>query len=146
MGYRFRVFVRTASGEIRRLPLAKYERLLDRDPATSMPEFTSKEMRAALVVLRVEGGRVMETTLADTLKIQMNHRGQVSKRWHDRFERLSRDAVGAYASEMLGGPTPERTKVVSLPSSFLKKRLEREFHWKPSGGEVTEMFRLAHLR
>ena len=95
MNYRLRVFVKTSSGEIRRLPLAKYERLLGHDPATFMPEFVGKEMPTAVVML-TESGRVVDATLAETLKLKMNNKGQVSKRWHERLQRLSSEAVGAY--------------------------------------------------
>lgn len=89
MSYRIRVFVRTSAGEIRRVPLAKYERLLNHDPDTTVPAFASKEMPTALIILRLENGRISGEMLGDTLKLKMNARGQVSKRWHQKLLRLS---------------------------------------------------------
>ena len=146
MSYRFRVFVRTSSGEIRRLPFAKYERLLSHDLATSMPEFVGKEMPTAVVVLTMESGRVVDARLGETLKLKMNNKGQLSKRWYARLRSLTREAVGALMSENLGGSWRKSGKVVSGQHRFLKRRLDKEFHWTPTAGEFREMLRLASLR
>ena len=146
MSYRLRVFVRTSSGEIRRLPRAKYERLLGHDAATIMPEFVGKEMPTAVVMLTMESGRVVDATLAETLKLKMNNKAQVSKRWHERLRRLSSEAVEAYMSERIGGTQRENEKVVFAKHRFLKRRLDKEFHWRPTEGEFSEMLRLALLR
>ena len=146
MSYRLRVFVKTSAGEIRRLPLAKFERLLDHDPDTTVPEFANKEMPTAIIMLTVKNGRISDETLGDTLKLKMNARGQVSKRWHDRLLRLSGRVYGAYMNELLMGTRRKQTKVVSAEHRFLKRHLDDEFHGKPTDGEIAEMVRLARLR
>ncbi len=146
MSYRLRVFVRTSAGEIRRLPLAKFERLLDHDPDTSVREFANKEIPTAIIMLTVENDGIVGATLGDTLKLRMNARGQVSKQWHDRLLRLSGKVYGAYMNELFAEARRKQTTVVSAEHRFLKRRLDDKFHWMPTDGEFAEMTRLARLR
>ena len=71
---------------------------------------------------------------------------QVSKRWHDRLLRLSGKVYGAYMNELLMGTGRKQTKIVSGEHRFLKRRLDDEFQWTPTDGEIAEMVRLARLR
>lgn len=146
VSYRLRVFVRTSAGEIRRLPLAKFERFLDRDPDTTVPEFANKEMPIAVIMLTVENSRIVSAILESTLRIMVNRKGQVSKRWHDRLFCYSGEVYGAYMDELLQGTgRQQQNRVIAAEHKFLKRRLD-EFHWKPTEGEIAEMVRLARLR
>ncbi len=49
-------------------------------------------------------------------------------------------------NELLMGTGRKQTKIVSGKHRFLKRRLDDEFQWTPTDGEIAEMVRLARLR
>ena len=54
MGTGFRIFIVNDDDSLRRLSLAKFERLRRRDPEERLPEYAGKRVRYALVVMEVE--------------------------------------------------------------------------------------------
>ena len=60
MGLRIRIFIVEEDDTIKRLPLACYERLLNRDPNESLPKYTGQRVRYALIIVDLINRRPIE--------------------------------------------------------------------------------------
>ena len=60
MGLSIRIFIVEDDDIIKRLPLARYERLLRRDPNERLLEYTDKRVRYALIVVDLFNRRPIE--------------------------------------------------------------------------------------
>ena len=60
MGLSIRVFIVEDDNTIKRLPLARYERLLKRDPDERLLEYADKRVRYALIVVDLVNRRPIE--------------------------------------------------------------------------------------
>ena len=60
MGLSIRIFIVEDDDTIKRLPLARYERLLKRDPDERLLEYAGKRVRYALIVVDLVNRRPIE--------------------------------------------------------------------------------------
>ena len=60
MGISLRLYIVNDDDSLQRIPVAKYERLLDRDPRGRLPQYARKRMRYALVFVDLEKRQPVE--------------------------------------------------------------------------------------
>ena len=137
--YRHRMFVCTSQGEIRRFPVAKYDRLFAREDIA--PEFGGKEIRFASVLVIEESGHVVGVMVRDAMRLRFDRTGKLSRAWYEAMMKASVELYSAYMAEQSVGKS--LGNVLLAKHRFVKRRFDHGFHWRPTKGEKHEMIRLA---
>ena len=73
MGLSIRIFIVEDDDTIKRLPLARYERLLKGDPDVRLSEYAGKRVRYALIVVDLVNRRPIEVVKLAKMKISIRH-------------------------------------------------------------------------
>lgn len=126
MGVSLRIFVVDDDDSIRRLPLAQYERLLERDSEECLPQYAGKRLRYALVV-----ADLVNRIPVEILRIQYSLLFFDSK---GRIDPAEREKEASLAFEVLP-PLPiirDPGQVIDAQHRFAKKRYDNEYRWTPS--------------
>lgn len=120
-----RVFIVGSDGSVRRLPVARYDALIRREPEGALPEYAGKRVRAAILFVEIEGRRPVGLTRAEFGIWRLDKHGFLDEA-HER--RLRRAAVQDIALGV-GLTTDPFEKQRSL---FCRKQAEHEDRWKPT--------------
>ena len=126
MGRTIRVFFIAEDDSLRRIPVARFDRLTRHPPSERFPEYAGKLVKCATVVVETMDRRAVAITHIDYSFIGFDSQGYVD---------ASRDLK---AMEIIRGLAPSpfedepSNQVIRAKSRFLKKRYEHEFKWVPS--------------
>lgn len=126
MGVSLRVFLVDDDDSIRRLPLAQYERLLDRDSKECLPRYAGKRLRYALVV-----ADLVNRIPVEILRIQYSLLFFDSK---GRIDPVEREKEARLAFAVLP-PQPiirYQGHVIDAKHHFAKKHYNDKYKWQPS--------------
>jgi hypothetical protein len=126
MGLAVRVFLVEDDGYLRRLPLARYERLLRGEAEGFLPQYAGKRVRYALVVV----------DLVDRKPIEIRH---VEYSWlsfdaEGRFNRSEQEKEVRLAMEVLPPVSGEESlqQIIDARHRFARKSYDDRYKWKPS--------------
>ena len=75
MGLSIRIFIVENDDTITRLPLARYERLLKRDPNESLPKYAGQRIRYALIVVDLVNRRPTEVVRNEFAYLDFDEEG-----------------------------------------------------------------------
>ena len=89
MGISLRIFLVKDNDFLQRLPLAQYDRLLQRDPNESLPQFAGKQVRYALVVLDLVNRRPVETLRIQYSLLSFDSGGRIDAAEGEKIEKSS---------------------------------------------------------
>ena len=130
MGIGFRVFLIDDNDSLHRLPMARYERLLDGVPGERLPQFVGKRrVRCAMVYLEVEGRKPQSIIRIDYQIIPLDEQGRIDRSEQEKEMRLAFEFTSPLSSIF----REERPgKIFDARNQFAKKRYEQEFKWSPS--------------
>ncbi len=129
MGIGFRVFLIDDNDSLHRLPMARYERLLDSVPGERLPQYAGKRVRCAMVYLEVEGRKPQSIIRIDYQIIPLDEQGRIDRSEREKEMRLVFESMSPLLS-IFKEDRPE--KIFDARSKFAKKRYEQEFKWSPS--------------
>lgn len=126
MGIACRVFFVDDNDSLKRIPLARLDRLLHFDRRESLQQYAGKHVRCAMVFLEVAGRQVQAIRNIDYFLLPFNDKGQIDKKEWEKGIRLGRDLLPPLSDEKY----PKQ--VIDAQHRFAKRRYEHEFKWKPS--------------
>ena len=123
MGIGLRIFLIGDDDSIQRLSLARYERLLRRDPRERLPRYAGKRVRYALVVLEVAERRPVEIIRIQYSFLHFDSKGSIDASDQEREARLGSEMLPTIPKE------PDSTHVVDARHRFAKKRFDDAYKW-----------------
>jgi hypothetical protein len=126
MGIGLRVFLVDEDDSLRRLPLTRYERLLNNAPGECLPEYSGKVVRYVLAAVEFENRRPVEVILVQYSFLHFDREGRLDKAQRDREAKLALEALPPLLEE------PSDRNVIDARHRFAKKRHEERYRWKPS--------------
>ena len=126
MGGSIRVFIVADDDTIKRLPLARYERLLKRDSDERLSKYAGKRVRYALIVVDLVNRRPIEILRDEFGFLDFDDGGRLKVVEHGKQESL--------AFDMLAPLFPDQTnsRVIDAQHKFAKKRYFNEYSWSPT--------------
>ncbi|MEE4600494.1 MAG: hypothetical protein V2J65_04380, partial [Desulfobacteraceae bacterium] len=86
MGLSIRIFIVEDDDTIKRLPLARYERLLKRDPDERLLEYAGKRVRYALIVVDLINRRPIEVVRDEYAYLDFDKEGRLKERVYEEGE------------------------------------------------------------
>ena len=126
MGLSLRIFLVDEDDSLKRLPMARYKRLLTRAPEESLPQFAGQRVTCALVVMDLVDRKPVKIEHVQYSIISFDSEGRIDSSEKGKEARL--------AMEMrppLVDVTGSR-QVIYARHRFAKKRYDSEYKWKPS--------------
>ena len=125
MGSSLRIFLVDDDDSLRRLPLARYERLLRSEAGESLPQHAGRRVRYILVSVDVVDRKPVEIVHVQYSMLAFDSKGSLDQVDRKRKAKLAMDLLPA-----LSGDDPEQ--VIDARHRFAKKRYDSEYRWKPS--------------
>ena len=126
MGIGLRIFFVHDDDSIQRLPLARYERLVGRDPEERFPQYAGKRVRYALVVLELANRRPVEITKIQYSILNFDSEGRIDPAEQEREAGLTFEALPPLPKDR------QSPHVIDARHKFAQKRYRDVYKWTPS--------------
>ena len=126
MGISLRIFLVHDDDSIHRLSLARFERLIDRDPQERFPHYAGKSIRYAIVALELIDRRPKELLHTEYSYLYFDANGQI-----DATEQEKERILGVQMISPLEPDQPPE-KVVDARHRFAQKRFSDRYLWAPN--------------
>lgn len=126
MGTGLRIFVVKDDDSIERLALARYNRLLRRDPGERLPQYTGKRVRYAMVVLELANRKPAQIMKIQYSFLHFDSEGRIDPAEQKREARLALEVLPPLSEER------QNPQVVDARHKFAKRRYDDEYKWAPS--------------
>ena len=126
MGFGFRVFIIDEEDQLKQIPTTRFDRIRDRDPKESLPQYKNSRIRYAMVILGLENRKPVSILRIYYNYLVIDSEGLVDQKFLDTEGQV---AISMMPSIPLPG---EPANVVHASDKFAQKRFENEFTWTPS--------------
>jgi len=126
MGFGFRIFAIDEADKITRIPATRFDRIRDRDPKESLPQYKNSRIRYAMVILELENRQPISIARIDYGYLVFDSEGRVDQKFLDTEGQV---AISMMPSIPLPG---EPKNIVHASDRFAQKRFKDEFTWTPS--------------
>ena len=127
MGIGLRIFLLEDDDTVKRLPLAKYERMLRGYPDDLLPKYAGKRIRCAEVAVEFSQRKPTQIARIIYLILPFDSEGRINLAEKQRETGLAKEAeTPPFTKEELAGP------VIDARHHFAKKRYSNEYRWTPS--------------
>jgi len=142
MGIGFRVFLINEDDSLQRLPVKRYERLLNGEPEERLLQYAGKRVRCATVSLEVRERKPQSIIRIDYHFLSFDVEGRIDRSEQEKQMRLVAELMSPIIpvifEEQCSG------KIIDARSHFAEKRYKQEFKWLPSP-EIEEAIVIAVL-
>jgi hypothetical protein len=126
MGLSLRVFIVEDDDTIKRLPLARYERLLKRDPDERLLEYAGKRIRYALIVVDLVNRRPIEVVRDEFAYLDFDEDGRFKEPEHDKGVSSALDMLDFFSLKQ------QDKRVIDARHKFARKRYFDKNRWEPT--------------
>jgi len=126
MGIGLRIFLVNDDDSLERLAVARYDRLLRRDPEECLPQYAGKRVRYALVAYEVENRIPVEILKIEYNYLSVDSEGRIDAGEQEKARRMAVDLFPPVLPEEQPG------QVIDAQHRFAKKRYDNEYRWTPS--------------
>jgi hypothetical protein len=131
MGLSIRVFIVEDDDTIKRLPLARYERLLNRDPDERLSKYAGKRVRYVLIVVDLVNRKPIEVVRDEYAYLDFDEDGRFKEPAHDKEESSALDMLDFFSLEQ------QDRRVIDARHKFARKRYFDKNRWQPTDEIVT---------
>ncbi len=126
MGTTIWIFFVNDDDSIERFPLARFERLIERNPKERLPRSAGKRVRCVEVALELEHRKPINILQMLYLILPFDSEGRVDAAEQEKEWRLSADMMAPLLPDQGSG------KVIEAQHRFARKRFESEYRWEPT--------------
>jgi hypothetical protein len=126
MGTTLRIFLVNEDDSVRSLSRACYERLLRRESEEALPEYATKRVRCAVVVLDMLQRKPLAISRVVYSFLSFDSDGRLDAAERERETRMALEVVPS--THTRGEPQ----RVIDARHHFAKRRFDREFRWTPT--------------
>jgi len=124
LGISLRIFIVEDDDTVHRLPLAKFDRLLEHDPKECLPQYAGKRVRYALVVVNLYNRNPVEILRFEYSFMTFDTGGRLEHDESEREARLAFDVMGPYDNT--------NDNVIEAQHLFAEKRFRDKYTWTAS--------------
>ena len=126
MGISLRIFMVNDDDSLQRIAVAKYERLIARDPRGRLPQYAGKRMRYALVFIDLENRQPVEILRIQYSYLYFDSEGLIEA---DQIEKETKLAYEAMSSLL---PDEHGKTFIDARQQFAKRRFDHLYNWEPT--------------
>jgi hypothetical protein len=127
MGLGIRIFIVEEDNTIKRLSLARYERLLKRDPNESLPKYASQRVRYALIVVDLINRKPIEVVKDEYAYLDFDKEGRFKEPVYEEVESSPLDML-----DILSFERKKDRRVIDARHKFAMKRYFDKNRWEPT--------------
>ena len=129
MGTTIWIFFVNDDDSIERFSLARFERLIERDPDERLPEYANKRVRYVEVAVELKQRKAIDVLRILYLILPLDSEGRVDPAEQDKERRLGIEMIL---------PILDRgsKQVVEAGHLFARKRFDNEYRWKPTQADI----------
>jgi transposase len=131
MGLGIRIFIVEDDDTIKRLSLARYERLLKRDPDERLLEYADKRVRYALIVVDLVNRKPIEVVRDEYAYLEFDEEGRFKEPAHGKEENSALDMLDFFSLEQ------QDKRVIDARHIFARKRYFDKNRWEPTAEIIT---------
>ena len=131
MGLSIGIFIVEDDDTIKRLPLARFERLLNRDPDERLSKYARKRVRYALIVVDLVNRKPIEVIRDEYAFLDFDREGRLKEPEFENEEISAFDMLDFSSSEQ------QDSRVIDARHKFARKRSFDKHKWKPTDKIVT---------
>ena len=131
MGLSIRTFIVEDDDTIKRLPLVRYERLLNRDPDERLSRYAGKRVRYALIVVDLFNRRPIDVLRDEYAYLDFDEEGRFKEPEHEKEESSALDMLDFFSLEQ------KDKRVIDARHKFARKRYFDKHRWEPTDEIVT---------
>lgn len=125
MGLTARIFLIEDGDRLRRIPYARFDRLLNRPrDADSFPEYAGQRIQYAMVILELENRKPSSISYIDCGFLLFDQSGQI-----DQDDWLSQKRLGV-ATVVVPAIDEKSGSLVDLSPHFARQQLKRLYRWE----------------
>lgn len=121
-----RIFIINGDDSLRRLPNAKYERMLRCDPNEPLIQYAGKRIRYALVIVETENRKPNKIIRIQYSYMFFDSKGFLDTQERERGMQLGVNMVPPFVDE------GKNSTVINAEYRFAKKRYKERYLWTPS--------------
>ena len=121
MGIGCRVFFVDDNDSLQRISMARLDRLLHFDRRESLPQYSGKRVRCAMIFVEVAGRRVLGIRNIDCFLLTFDDKGRIDRKEWEEGMRLGMELLPFIPDE------DHPKQVVNARHRFAKRRYEHEF-------------------
>ena len=132
MGLSIRVFIVEDDDTIKRLPLARYERLLNRDPDERLSRYAGQRVRYALIVVNLVNRKPIEVVKDEYAYLDFDKEGRFKEPVYEEVESSPLDML-----DILSFEQKKDRRVIHARHRFARKRYFDKNRWEPTDEIVT---------
>ncbi len=125
MGLSIRIFIVEDDDTIKRLPLARYERLLKRDPDERLSKYAGKRVRYALIVVDLVNRKPIEVVRDEFAYLDFDEEGRL------KVQNMRKRKVQPLICLTIFSEQTDR-RVIDARHKFAKKRYIDKYSWEPT--------------
>ena len=133
MGLSIRIFIVKDDDSIKRLPLARYERLLKRDPDERLSKYADKRVRYALIVVELVNRKPMEIVKDKFAYLDFDEEGRFKEPVYEEVESSAFDILDVLSLE----EQKKNRRIIDARHKFARKRYFDKNRWQPTDEIVT---------
>ena len=126
MGLSIRVFIVEDDNTIKRLPMIRFERMLNRDANEKLSKYAGKRVRYALIVVDLVNRRPIEIIKDEFAYLNFDDKGRLKISEHEKRESLAFDMLSFFSQEQ------QDKRVIDARHKFAKKRYFNKYRWEPT--------------
>jgi len=133
MGLSIRIFIVEDDDTVKRLPLARYERLLNRDPDERLSKYAGKRVRYALIVVNLVNRRPIEVVRDEYAYLDFDKEGRFKEPVYEEVESSALDMLDVLSLE----EQKKDRRVIDARHKFASKRYFDKNRWQPTDEIIT---------
>jgi hypothetical protein len=126
MGLSIRVFIVEDDNTIKRLPMIRFERFLNRDSNEKLSKYAGKRIRYALIVVDLVNRRPIEIIKDEFAYLNFDDEGRLEVSEHEQAESLAFDMLDFFSLEQ------QDKRVIDARHKFARKRYFDKNRWEPT--------------
>jgi transposase len=126
MGLSIRIFIVEEDNTIKRLPLARYERLLNRDPDERLSRYAGQRVRYALIVVNLVNRKPIEVVKDEYAYLNFDEKGRIIE------PELKNEEISAFDMLDFSFLEQQDKRVIDARHKFAKKRYFDKYRWEPT--------------
>jgi transposase len=132
MGLSIRVFIVEDDDTIKRLPMIRFERLLNRDPNEKLSKYAGKRVRYALIVVDLVNRKPIEVVKDEYAYLDFDKEGRFKEPVYEEVESSPLDML-----DILSFEQKKDRRVIDARHKFARKRYFDKNRWEPTDEIVT---------
>ena len=126
MGISLRIFLVNDDDSIKRIPLARFERLIRRDPDERLPQYSGERVRYAEVVVEFDQRKPVRILRTQYFIMSFDSEGRIDVAEQEKESMLAMDALPPYNIDQ------QPSQIIDARHRFAKKRFDNKYRWSPT--------------